>query len=352
MRYRELLRAIAVTAFVSAYAALTLSPATAQQSAQSRPRRVEQGQTGQSDRQSQDAGGEALKIATEMVQLDVKVIDQNGRPVPDLTKNDFVIYEDKIRQEIESVSQEEVPVSLGLLIDTSGSMRPKLWTVSDAAFDLIRQMRPDDEAFIADFKVETKLVQDFTSDRRRLGNALRELYSSGGTALLDSIIAAADYTHDKGKRRRKALIVITDGLENESSVKEKEVIEAMKEDEVQIYLVGIINGGGSWGLFGKSPERKARDLLVRLAEDSGGRAFFPKEVGEMPMIAAQIAKDLRAQYVVSYYPSNDKRNGAFRTVRVEAKPEKNRKLIASTRQGYYAHNDQGMIRDAGDKRPR
>jgi Ca-activated chloride channel family protein len=135
-------------------------------------------------------------------------------------------------------------------------------------------------------------------------------------------------------------------------VKEKEVIEAMKEDEVQVYLVGIINGVGSWGLFGKSPERKAKDLLVRLAEDSGGRAFFPREVGEMPMIAAQIAQDLRAQYVISYYPSNDKRNGAFRTVRVEAKPEKNRKLIASTRQGYYAHNDQGMIRGAGDKRPR
>jgi Ca-activated chloride channel family protein len=335
MRYREQLRAIAIMVIVSAFAALALNPATAQQT---RPRKVEQAQTGKPDQQPQDSNIESLKIATEMVQLDVKVVDQSGHPVPGMTKNDFVVYEDKVRQEIESVSREEVPISLGLLIDTSGSMRPKLWTVSDAAADLIRQMRPDDEAFIGEFKEETKLVQDFSSNRLRLTNALRELYSSGGTALLDAIIAGADYMYEKGKRRRKALVVITDGLENHSSVKEREVIRAMKEDEVQIYLVGIIEGGGgSWGLFGKSPERKAKDLLIRLAEDSGGRAFFPKEVGEMSMIAAQIAADLRAQYVVSYYPSNEQRDGAFRTVRVEAASRNNRKLIASTRQGYYAH---------------
>jgi Ca-activated chloride channel family protein len=338
MHYREQLRAIAVTALASVFIAHTLNPVTAQQPAQTRPRKVEQAQNGKPDQQPQDSSIEALKIATEMVQLDVKVVDQNGRPVPGMTKNDFVVYEDKVRQEIESVSREEVPISLGVLIDTSGSMRPKLWTVSDAASDLIRQMRPDDEAFIGEFKEETKLVQDFSSNRLRLTNALRELYSSGGTALLDAIIAGADHMYEKGKRRRKALVVITDGLENHSSVKEREVIRAMKEDEVQLYLVGIIDGGGgSWGLFGKSPEKKAKDLLIRLAEDSGGRAFFPKEVGEMPMIAAQIAADLRAQYVVSYYPSNDLRNGAFRTVRVEAASRNNRKLIASTRQGYYAH---------------
>jgi Ca-activated chloride channel family protein len=286
--------------------------------------------------QSHDTGDDSIKIPTEMVQLDVKVTDQNGRAISGLTKSDFTVYEDKISQSIESVSAEETPVSMGLVIDTSGSMRPKLNTVSEAARGLIKQMHPDDETFLAQFKTETDLVQEFTSDRRKLDYALEDLYTGGGTALLDAIIATADHAHEQGRRRRKALIVITDGVEKNSSSKEKEVIEAMKEDEVQVYLVGFLDEGASGGLFGKSPSKKAKDLLVRLAEDSGGRAFFPNDVGEMPAIAAQISKELRAQYVISYYPSNSKHDGSFRSVRVAVN---NRKLIARTRQGYYAPDD-------------
>jgi Ca-activated chloride channel family protein len=270
-----------------------------------------------------------------MVQLDVKVTDQGGRPVSGLTKDDFVVYEDKVSQNIESVSSEEAPLSIGLAIDGSGSMIAKLLTVSNAARGLIRQMRPDDEAFLALFNTEAELVQEFTSDRLELEEALNKLYATGGTALLDAIIASADHAHEKGKRRRKALIVITDGLDKNSSIKEKEVIEAMKEDEVQLYLVGFVDEGEQGWLFGRSPARKAKDLMIRLAEDSGGRAFFPDDVSETPAIAAQIAKDLRAQYVISYYPNNDRRDGSFHTVRVVVN---NRKLIARTRQGYYAHN--------------
>jgi VWFA-related protein len=224
---------------------------------------------------------------------------------------------------------------MGLAIDTSGSMRAKLYTVSDAARGLIRQMRPDDEVFLAQFQTEAELVQEFTSDRRELEEALRRIYASGGTALLDAIIATADHAREKGKRRRKALVVITDGLEKNSSVKEKAVIEAMKEDEVQLYLVGFVDEGEPGWPFGRSPAKKAKDLLIRLAEDSGGRAFFPGDVSETPAIAAQIAKDLRAQYVISYYPSNNRHDGSFHSVRVVVN---NRKLIARTRQGYYSHN--------------
>src|SRR4029078_648156 len=182
---------------------------------------------------------------------------------------------------------------------------------------------------------ESDLIQDFTSNRRELERALGELYASGGTALLDAIIATAEHAHERGKRWRKALVVITDGLDKNSSMKEKEVIEAMKEDEVQVYLVGFVDEGEPGGLFGRSPAKKAKDLLVRLAEDSGGRAFFPNDVSETPTIAAQIDKDLRTQYVISYYPNNDRRDGSFHSVRVVVN---NRKLIARTRQGYYAHN--------------
>lgn len=350
MRHREQVRVIFVTALVCACLALTISLATAQdppqppatpinQQRDEQQKKSPQRQGAQTERQSQDIGGESIKIPTEMVLLDVNVTDQQGRPEPGLMKNDFVVYEDRVSQNIESVNSEEAPVSMGLVIDTSGSMQPKLYTVSDATRGLIRQMRPDDEAFLAQFKTEAELVQEFTSDHRELEEALRTLNVNGGTALLDAIIAAADHAHEKGKRRRKALVVITDGVEKNSSVKEKEVMKVIKEDEVQLYLVGFIDEEASGGLFSRSPAKKAKDLLTRLAEDSGGRAFFLSDVSETNAITAQIAKDLRAQYVISYYPSNDRRDGSFRSVRVAVNLRDNRKLIARTRQGYFAHDD-------------
>jgi len=311
-------------------------PSTAKQ----KPGTARQG--AQADQQPQDPVGDSIKVDTELVLLDVTVIDQNNTPVFTLNKDDFQVFEDKVKQEIDSVSREEVPLSFGIVIDTSGSMRSKLQTVTDAALSLIKQMKPDDEAFIAQFKAEPELVQDFSRDQRELEEALTELYTSGGTSLLDAIIATADYGHEKGKQRRKALIVITDGLEKNSSVKEKEVMEAMKEDEVQVYLVGFINEDEPAGLFGRSPAKRAKELLTRLAEDSGGRAFFPKEVSEMSAIAAQIAKDLRTQYVISYYPSNLAQDGKFRSVRVAVNPKDNRRLIARTRQGYYPKGEKGQ----------
>jgi Ca-activated chloride channel homolog len=344
MRNREQFRLIVVIAIVCACISFTIGLATAQDPLQLPHARLVNKQRGDQQKRSpqrqeaqpQDTGGESIKITTEMVQLDVKVTDQNGRPISGLTKNDFAVYEDKVGQSIESVSGEEAPVSMGLVIDTSGSMREKLFTVADAARDLIRQMRRDDEAFLVQFNTESDLIQDFTSNRRELEKALGELYAGGGTALLDAIIATADHAREKGQRRKKALVVITDGLDKNSSTKEKEVIDAMKEDEVQVYLVGFVDEEESGGFFSRSPAKKAKQLLTRLAEDSGGRAFFPTDVSEMPAIAAQIAKELRAQYVISYYPSNSRRDGSFRSVRVMVN---NRKLIAQTRQGYYAPDD-------------
>ena len=302
-----------------------------------------QRQGAQADDQQLDKEG-TIKLDTDLVLLDVSVVDITNNPVFDLKKEDFAVFEDKIQQTIEAVSREEVPLSFGMVIDTSGSMRSKLQIVSDSALDLVKQMKQDDEAFLAQFKAEPELVQDFTTDRRELEDAIGELFTSGGTSLLDAIIATADYAQEKGKRRRKALIVITDGLEKNSSVKEKEVMDALKEDEVQVYLVGFIDEEDSEkSYFGKSPAKKAKDLLTRLADDSGGRAFFPKDVSEMPAIAAQIAKELRTQYVVSYYPTNDKRDGTFRSLKVNVSPKGNRKLIARTRQGYYARNEKGQL---------
>jgi Ca-activated chloride channel homolog len=317
-----------------------------------RDKRGDKRQSAQADEQIADKDGKIV-VDTDLVLLDVTVVDQENNPIMSLKKEDFTVYEDKIKQTVDNVSREEVPVSFGLVIDTSGSMKSKLQTVSDASVSMIKQMRVDDEAFVASFKAEPELVQDFTADRRELEDAISELYTSGGTALLDAIIATADYAQEKGKRRRKALVVISDGLEKNSSVKEKEVMEAIKEDEVQVYLVGFIDEEmEEKSLFGKSPAKKAKDLLSRIADDSGGRAYFPKEISEIPAIAAQIAKDLRTQYVVSYYPTNDKRDGTFRNIQVSVNSQGSRKVIARTRRGYYARNEKGQLPTAAQKRGR
>jgi Ca-activated chloride channel family protein len=327
-------------------------PKRAPQQQGAREKKGAQRQGAQADEQTLDKGG-VIKVDTDMVLLDVTVIDQNNIPIMSLKKEDFSVYEDKVKQAIESVSREEVPVSFGLVIDTSGSMRSKLQSVSDAAVSLVKQMRRDDESFVASFKAESELVQEFTDDKRELEDAIGQLYTSGGTALLDAIIATADYAQEKGKRRRKALVVITDGLERNSSVKEKEVMEAIKEDEVQVYLVGFVDEDmEEKSLFGRSPAKRAKDLLSRIADDSGGRAYFPKDIGEIPAIAAQISKDLRTQYVVSYYPANDKRDGTFRTIQVGVNQVGGRKLIARTRRGYYARNAQGQAPTASQKKSR
>jgi Ca-activated chloride channel homolog len=295
----------------------------------------------------QEPGVEAIRIETELVQLDVSVVDQKNNPIFGLNQNDFTVYEDKVKQAINSVNSEEVPLSFGIVVDTSGSMRPKLKTVSDAARDLIRLMRSDDECFLSQFKAEAELVQEFTGDKRELEESIEELFTSGGTALLDAIIATSDYAQEKGQRRRKAIVVISDGLDKNSAVKEREVISAIKENEVQLYMIGFIDEDESRSFFGKSASKKAQELLIRLADDSGGRAFFPRDLSEIPAVAAQIAKDMRTQYVISYYPSNSLRDGTFRTVRVEINSNNKRKLIARTRQGYYARNEQGVIRERG-----
>jgi Ca-activated chloride channel homolog len=347
-----ILALLSVLAIYTADAQDPPRPPEPKQTPQQKDASDKKGERRQADEHTADKDA-IIKVDTDMVLLDVTVIDQNNAPVMNLKKEDFSVYEDKVKQTVESVSREEVPVSFGLVIDTSGSMKPKLQTVSDAAVSLVKQMRLDDEAFVASFKAESELAQDFTSDRRELEDAIGKLYTSGGTALLDAIIATADYAQEKGKQRRKALVIFSDGLEKNSSVKEKEVMEAIKEDEVQVYLVGFIDEDTEEkSLFGKSPAKKAKDLLSRIADDSGGRAYFPKDISEIPAIAAQIAKDLRTQYVVSYYPSNDKRDGTFRNIQVSVNSQGSRKLIARTRRGYYARNEKGQLPTAAQKRAR
>jgi Ca-activated chloride channel homolog len=344
MYIKRLLRRTTLLLLASLVISSTLIQIAAQNSLQS-PQIPANQQTGDQSQkpgrpgketEPQDLSNETIKIDTELVQLDVTVIDQLNNPIFGLDKNDFTVYEDKVKQQIESVNREEIPISFGIVIDTSGSMRNRLQTITDASVALIKQKRPEDEGFVVQFKAEPEIVQPFTTDDGDLQSALDELYTSGPTALLDAIIHSSDYASKNGKQRRKAIVVISDGLEKNSAVKEKEVIAAIKENEVQLYMIGFVEEGEPTSPFVKTASQKAKDLLENLANDSGGRAFFPKSLSEIPAIAAQIAKGLRTQYVVSYYPANTARDGTFRIVQVEVNNKNNLPMVARSRVGYYA----------------
>ncbi|HET9532035.1 MAG TPA: VWA domain-containing protein [Blastocatellia bacterium] len=280
---------------------------------------------------------EKITLTTDLVLLDVTVVDGENKPAMDLKQDQFQVLEDKVPQKIEFFSREQVPVSIVLTIDTSGSMKPKLDTVIKASVNLVKESRPDDEVAIIEFKDQPELLEEFTTDINDAIDTLQGLIASRQTAMLDALYLGADYATKEGKNRRKAIIIVSDGLDKNSYYKFNEVVSHLRETDVQVYLVGFTNDlskDGSW-VFGKSERDKAENLLNKLASETGGRAFFPKELSEVHSIAQQISTDLRTQYVIGYYPTNANRDGTFRSVKVSVNAG-NRRLVARTRNGYTA----------------
>jgi Ca-activated chloride channel family protein len=270
------------------------------------------------------------------VLLDITVVDPSNKPVMDLKQEEFNVTEDKVPQKIEFFSREQVPVSLVFAIDTSGSMRPKLDTVVKASTNLVKASRRDDEMAVIEFKDQPELLEEFTTDTNDVIDTLNGLVASRQTAMLDALYLAADYANKEGKNRRKAVLVVTDGLDNDSFYKFGEVVSHLREIDVQVYLIGFINDlDKDSGLFKKSPKEKAEGLLNKLAEETGGKSFYPKELSEVHAIAQQISTDLRTQYSIGYYPTNSSKDGTFRAVKVQVNSG-NRRLIARSRNGYTA----------------
>src|SRR5437667_11347 len=277
-----------------------------------------------------------IKIGTDLVLLDVTVVDPSNKPIMDLKREEFVVTDEKVPQKIEYFSRDQVPVSLVFAIDTSGSMRPKLDQVVKASTNLVKESRPGDEMAVIEFKDQPELLEEFTGDVNDVIDTLNGLVASRQTAMLDALYLAADYSNKDGKNRRKAVLLVTDGLDNDSYYKFGEVVNHLREIDVQIYLIGFISDlDRDSGLFKKSQKDKAETLLTKLAEETGGKAFFPRELSETHAIAQQISTDLRTQYAIGYYPTNNKKDGTFRAVRVQVNSS-NRRLIARTRNGYTA----------------
>jgi Ca-activated chloride channel family protein len=289
---------------------------------------------------------ESVKIDTDLVNLNVRVIDRNNRPIGDVRQEEFQVFENGVPQQVAYFSREEVPISYGLAIDTSGSLRPQLAQVLEAGKAIINSNKPGDETFLVRFISSDKIEQvlDFSSNTEDLLDSLDTFFVEGGqTAVIDAVYVTAEHVaqYKKGNdsdRRRRALIVVTDGEDRGSTYKQEELFERLREEDVQIYVIGFVNElDKESGFIRKSPREKAVNLINRLAKETGGRAFFPESLADLPKIAEEIVRDMRTQYVVGYYPSNKARDGSYRTIRVAVADASGKdKRIALTRSGRVA----------------
>ena len=293
-----------------------------------------------------------ITINSELVQLHVRVIDRNNKPIGNVAKGEFHIYEDGVPQTIESFTREEVPISYGLAVDTSASLRSQIQSVIDAGKTIVNSNKPGDKTFLVRFissdKIQTE--QDFTDKKDLLMDALDNLYVEGGqTAVIDAVYLSAEHVaeyrenNDDTDRRRRALIVITDGEDRSSFYKQEQLFSRLREEDVQIYVIGFVNElDKEAGFIRKSPREKAVALINKLASETGGRAFFPESISELPQIANEIVRDMRTQYVIAYNPTNKAQDGSYRAIKVTVdQPSDSEKRIALTRTGRLARKEIG-----------
>ena len=291
-----------------------------------------------------DDPDEIIKVDTELVNLNVRVIDRNNRPINNIQEKEFKIYEDGKLQQIDFFSKSEVPTNYALVIDNSGSLRQQLDKVVEAGKILVNTNRADDETMVIRFVGQDKIEieQPFTPNKADLIDALDNLFIEGGqTAIIDAVYLAVENVDEYEKsqksndKKRRALVLVSDGEDRNSYYSEKQLFELLRESEVQIYVVGFVDDlSKEGGFISKSPQAKAKAFLERIATETGGKAYFPKSSAELPNLAREISSELRTQYSIGYIPSNDKRDGTYRSIRVAVDDGPNKeKRIAITRAG-------------------
>ncbi len=273
-----------------------------------------------------------LRTDTYEVRLNASVVDNSGREIGDLPQDSFHVYEDGVPQTIIGFRHEDLPVSLGILIDSSGSMYDKRASVDSASLNLVRLSNPQDEAFLVDFSSEAYIDQDFTNSIAKLQQGLSYIKSSGGTALYDAVIASADYLAKNSKRPKQVLLIVTDGDDNASSATLEQAIRRVQElDGPAIYCIGLLFGEDT----SRSESRHSREVLNELASQTGGAAYFPHSLRDVDGIAREVAQDIREQYTISYRSTKSPSIGGYRQVHVEAKQKGVRGLQVRTRAGYF-----------------
>lgn len=274
-----------------------------------------------------------LRTDTNLVLVPVSVCDPTNRPVTGLERDHFKVFDDRIEQTVTHFAMDDEPVAVGLVFDISGSMGSKLRTARLAAAQFFKTANPDDEFFLVEFNDTPKLVTPLTQNFEDIQNQLTFAQSKGRTALLDAILLAMHEMKNSHKKR-KALLIISDGGDNSSRYTEGEVRNAVRESDVIIYAIGVYEPFGSRG---RTPEESSGPgLLTDLAEQTGGR-HFPADLNELPDISAKIGIELRNRYVLGYSPTPTQRDGRYHRVEVKVVPPRGLpKLTAHWRMGYYA----------------
>lgn len=285
---------------------------------------------------------EVIRIDTKLVMLTATVTDKNGRYRADLKQSDFTVYENGVEQKLEYFNTgDRVPISLGIVFDTSGSMEDKIEGVQDAVEHFVKSIGADDEIFLVEFSDFAEIVQDFTNDKRRIQRTVQNLEPRGSTALFDAILLGLQHV-TQGKNRKRALLLLTDGNDTASSVKYDEVLSLARKSEVIVYGLGIGHGEkGSVhsGIFdSRIKDTVDMKTLRALADATGGNAYyleFAHEGGRdlVDEAAKEVAAELKQQYTLGYYPTDTKTDGAFRQITVEVK---DKSLRVRSKRGYYS----------------
>ena len=281
-----------------------------------------------------------INVNVNLVVLHATVVDKQGRMVDDLGENDFRVLEDGIQQKLSVFSHADIPVTVGIDIDDSGSMREKRAAVNEAAVTFVKTSNPDDQVFVVNFNDEYYLDTpgNFASNMEELKGALAKIDSRGGTALYDAVSASIDHLK-LGNRDKKAILVISDGEDNASRYSFPDLLRQAQQSNAVIYCIGLLGEEHPGGLFKVhgSGDKRAEKVLKELAEATGGKAYFPKTLDQVEPICVSIARDIRNQYTLGYYPTNAKKDGTFRRVQIELTDHHDSKhYTVRTRPGYYA----------------
>lgn len=275
--------------------------------------------------------GYILRTNVDEVVLNATVLE-GTKLVQNLTRDNFQVLEDGVKQNIISFQHTDLPVSIGLVVDNSGSMAKKRPAVNKSALDLIAASNPQDEAFVVNFSDEAFIDQEFTSNVNKLRGGLSHIESRGGTALYDAVVASADKLVADGKRPKQVLIIITDGEDNASTLTLEQTIRRVQQlSGPVIYSIGLLFGDE----MSRGEVRHARRALEMLSTETGGIAFFPRTMEQVDEIAAEVARDIRSQYTIGYHSSNTSTAQTFRRVQVTAQAPGMGKLEVRTRTGYF-----------------
>ncbi len=286
-----------------------------------------------SAQQPQDQPTPAFRAGVDVVSLNVTVSDLDGQFVTNLDQTNFQVYEDGVQQNVTFFTKTQLPIALAMLIDTSASMDENMAIAQEAAIGFSQRLRPEDLAEIVDFDSRVNILQTFTNDAVELEQAIQQTSAGGSTSLYNAIyISLRELSKAPLRRadvRREAIIVLSDGEDTSSLVTFDEVLEQAKRSETAIYSIGLQSDDSR----SRVGFREADFVLRQLAQETGGRAFFPNEVDELPKIYQEISDELSSQYSVGYISGNPLRNGQWRRIVVRVDRES---IEARAKQGYYA----------------